>query len=129
MSFDKRLRRGDFCVIKNNDAQVRVEKTIRRLISSNTKRYRSTQGLMLQRYKIPNLILIMAASKKKTPPHNALSQRQAEVLTAFGQNPDPKAIAERLRISVATVNTHLRRTRKKLGVKRTIEAYWLLTTH
>ena len=51
------------------------------------------------------------------------SKRQLEVIAAWGECPNPMELARRLGMSVHTVQTHLKRMRRKLGVKRTVEVW------
>ena len=53
-----------------------------------------------------------------------LSNRQLAVIQAWGTTPDPAAVANQLHISIHTVHTHLKRMRRKLGVRKTVQV-WL----
>jgi|GEM_PF-1887286 len=57
------------------------------------------------------------------------SKRQLEVIAAWGVCPDPAKVAQQLDMSVHTVQTHLKRMRRKIGVHRTVEVWlWLQST-
>jgi DNA-binding NarL/FixJ family response regulator len=49
-------------------------------------------------------------------PHEALTQRELEVLVALGKGLSPSAIAGTLGVSASTVSTHIRAIKTKLGV-------------
>jgi len=51
------------------------------------------------------------------------SKRQLEVIGFWGKSFDPVLVAREMEIKVSTVQTHLRRMRKKIGVKKTIEVW------
>jgi DNA-binding CsgD family transcriptional regulator len=59
--------------------------------------------------------------KPKPPP--SLTPREREVLQTWGKFLSVQSVARELRMSEHTVNTHLKRTRKKLGVKKTLWAW------
>lgn len=52
-----------------------------------------------------------------------ITQREREVLKLWGEYMNVARIAEELQVSVHTVQTHLKRTRKKMGVSKTIWAW------
>lgn len=52
-----------------------------------------------------------------------ITQREREVLKLWGTYMNVARIAEELQVSVHTVQTHLKRTRKKMGVSKTIWAW------
>lgn len=52
-----------------------------------------------------------------------ITQREREVLKLWGTYMNVVRIAEELQVSVHTVQTHLKRTRKKMGVSKTIWAW------
>lgn len=56
-----------------------------------------------------------------TAPGARLSNREEEVLDLVGQGLTTRVIAERLHISVKTVETHLARLREKLGARNKLE--------
>jgi DNA-binding NarL/FixJ family response regulator len=56
------------------------------------------------------------------------SKKQLEVMRAWSECPDPSVIARQLHISEHTVQTHLKRIRRKAGVHRTVEAWMRMTT-
>jgi DNA-binding NarL/FixJ family response regulator len=62
--------------------------------------------------------LLQAGEK---PPHEALSDREFEVMRFLVEGLSPTEIAERLHLSVKTVSTHKTRILEKLGVKSTAE--------
>ncbi len=64
----------------------------------------------------------LAGPKAATPAGGArLSNREEEVLDLVGQGLTTRVIAERLHISVKTVETHLARLREKLGARNKLE--------
>lgn len=60
---------------------------------------------------------------KEKPARSAFSKRQLDVIESWGKSFDPEAVAQELGIKVNSIQTHLRRMRKKLGVKRTVEVW------
>lgn len=61
--------------------------------------------------------------RKKNPKIQIFSKRQSDVIRCWGRLFDPELIAHEMNIKVSTVQTHLRRMRKKLGVKKTVEVW------
>lgn len=49
-----------------------------------------------------------------------------EIITAWGAYPNIEELARHMNMSVNTVQTHLKRMRKKLKVRKTVEV-WLWT--
>lgn len=69
--------------------------------------------------------LVQAAMSKPKPrlvAHPRLSTRENEVLALVAQGMENKEIAERLNLSVTTVNTHLQSIYSRLGVQNRVEA-------
>src|SRR5687767_8189613 len=62
---------------------------------------------------------LLQASEK--PPHEALSDREFEVMRLLVEGLGPTEIGERLHLSVKTVSTHKTRILEKLGLKSTAE--------
>jgi DNA-binding NarL/FixJ family response regulator len=62
--------------------------------------------------------LLQAGEK---PPHEALSDREFEVLRLLVEGLGPTEIGERLHLSVKTVSTHKTRILEKLGLKSTAD--------
>lgn len=56
-------------------------------------------------------------SQHEAPPVETLSDRELEVFTLIGQGFAPRHIADRLGVSVKTVETHRQRIRRKLGLE------------
>jgi DNA-binding NarL/FixJ family response regulator len=63
---------------------------------------------------------------ESTPAPIRLSKRQIQVIRAWANNPDPEVVANELQISVHTVQTHLRRMRRKCGVTKTVMVWMML---
>ncbi len=59
--------------------------------------------------------------KTNAPP--SVTHRERQVLRLWGQYMNTALIAQELKVSEHTINTHLKRARKKMGVKKTILAW------
>ena len=62
-------------------------------------------------------------------PHPKLSARENEVMRWLAQGLENKEIAERLGVSVCTVNAHLQAIYDKLGVRNRVEALRMIGQH
>jgi DNA-binding CsgD family transcriptional regulator len=73
-----------------------------------------------------NMCAKQKLSTNSPPAPCVFSRRQADIIRHWGRSFDPQQVAHELDIKVSTVQTHLSRMRKKLGVKRTVEVweYW-----
>lgn len=75
------------------------------------------------------LHLVQAAMnppKRRLQDHPSLSARENEVMALVAQGKENKEIADRLNLSVTTVNTHLQSAYGKLGVQNRVEAVRVL---
>ena len=72
----------------------------------------------------PTADRLVSAVQAKTPgpPHDALSDREFQILRLLGAGKTVTAIAAELALSVATVSTYRVRLLKKLGLRTTAEA-------
>lgn len=70
------------------------------------------------KYITPHLgeLLLAPRGSGGSAPHDALTDRELEVLVAVGKGQSPSAIAAALGVSASTVSTHLRAIKTKLGV-------------
>lgn len=68
----------------------------------------------------------MNPPKRRLQAHPSLSTRENEVMALVAQGKENKEIAERLNLSVTTVNTHLQSAYSKLGVQNRVEAVRVL---
>ncbi len=68
----------------------------------------------------------MNPPKRRLQTHPSLSPRENEVMALVAQGKENKEIAERLNLSVTTVNTHLQSAYGKLGVQNRVEAVRIL---
>ena len=72
----------------------------------------------------PTADRLVSAFQAKTPgpPHDALSDREFQILRLLGAGKPVTAIATELALSVPTVSTYRARVLKKLGLRTTAEA-------
>jgi len=70
---------------------------------------------------VAGIVLGMGGHAETTPPATVLSPREREVLRLLANGMRANGIAERLEISVATVEVHRRNIKQKLGVKTTAD--------
>lgn len=70
---------------------------------------------------VAGIVLGKGGNAEATPPATVLSPREREVLRLLANGMRANGIAERLEISVATVEVHRRNIKQKLGVKTTAD--------
>lgn len=70
-----------------------------------------------------------ASSERDAIPFARLTPREREVLIQFTEGTGPGDVARHLHMAQKTVNTHLQKIRKKLGVHSTLEAVVLARSH
>lgn len=63
------------------------------------------------------------------PVFRDFSKRQLEVIDRWGKSFDPVLVAREMEIKVSTVHTHLKRMRKKIGVRKTVEVWEYVMQH
>ena len=78
------------------------------------------------KYLSPNVSLLLAhevdsSRRTHTKPHELLSNREMEVARLIASGISPKTIAEQLRLSVKTINTHRSRLLAKLDLRNSVE--------
>jgi DNA-binding NarL/FixJ family response regulator len=61
--------------------------------------------------------LLLSGPGGERAPHEALSDREMEVLLLLGRGMTPSAVAEALEVKPSTVSTHIRNVKDKLGVE------------
>jgi DNA-binding NarL/FixJ family response regulator len=61
--------------------------------------------------------LLLSGRGGERAPHEALSDREMEVLLMLGRGMTPSAVAEALELKPSTVSTHIRNVKDKLGVE------------
>jgi DNA-binding CsgD family transcriptional regulator len=70
--------------------------------------------------------LLLRRNSAETARRLALTAREIDVLQLVANGEPHKAIAAKLRVSISTVATHVRRALKKLGLRSRTEVAWLL---
>lgn len=113
---ERALRAGARGYIMKEEATSRVIKALRQVVAGKIYLSENMASRMLQKLVDPTADTVS--------PVDSLSDRELEVFTLIGQGLSTRQIAEKLHLSVKTVETHRSRIKDKLHLQNASELTW-----